>query len=219
MVSDERLAVPGYRDEPVPTVYLRQPGAADRIAVLLPGQGYTAEMPLFYYAEDVLIAAGADVLRVDYRYHQRPAFGQADQDERQRWLLTDATAVYRTARARRPEAEIVLVGKSLGTISIAHLLASESSAAAVRAVWLTPLLHLGSVRTQIIRSGARSLVAIGSADPVYEPAVLDQARAAGCAVVTVDGADHGFDIPGDVIASLRAVEAVVRDLEEFLRRA
>jgi hypothetical protein len=217
-MATEELRIAGFGGEPVPNAFRRQRGETAHLAVLLPGFAYTAEMPLFYYAENLLLAAGADVLRVDYRYHQRPGvrdLPEADQDRR---LLADAGAALGAALAQRPYRELTLVGKSLGTLAMAHLLGEEPAVERVRAVWLTPLLRVAAVREQARRLGPASLLAIGTADPHHDAGVLAEARAAGCGVVALEGADHGLDIPGDAVASVRAVEQVVRALATFLER-
>jgi fermentation-respiration switch protein FrsA (DUF1100 family) len=86
----------------------------------------------------------------------------------------------------------------------------------VGAVWLTPLLATERLRQQISQYGGPSLFVIGTADPQFDPAVLKQMQVAttGEAVI-VKNADHGMDIPGDPIASVRAVERVVEALGRF----
>jgi fermentation-respiration switch protein FrsA (DUF1100 family) len=86
----------------------------------------------------------------------------------------------------------------------------------VGAVWLTPLLATERLRQQISQYGGPSLFVIGTADPQFDPAVLEQMQVAttGEAVI-VKNADHGMDIPGDPIASVRAVERVVEALGRF----
>jgi len=220
VASGKSLAIAGYRGEPVPNTFRRQQGETARLAILFPGMGYTCDMPLFYYAENLLTEGGADVLRVEYAYGRRPDFGQAPKSEQQRWLLADATASYRAGLAQRPYQDVTLIGKSLGTLAMGHLLTTEErSASGTRAVWLTPLLRQASLRDQVRRHGGPSLFAIGTADPHYDPALLADVQAATRGeVVVVEGADHGFDVPGDALASVHAVEQVVRALMDFVAR-
>jgi hypothetical protein len=87
MATSTTLTIQGHRDEPVPNRLLRPEDAIDRLAVLLPGFAYTLDMPLFYYAEKLLLERGWDVLRVEYAYHKRPEFQTLSKPERDRWLL------------------------------------------------------------------------------------------------------------------------------------
>ena len=111
------------------------------------------------------------------------------------------------------------VGKSLGTVAMSHLLATDARFAQSRQVWLTPVLRNDEVRAQIRRSGPRALVAIGTADPFYDPAYLgDLQAAAKSRVVVVDGADHGLEIAGNVWQSLQILERVTRAIQAFVSK-
>ena len=217
MASTTTLSIQGYRGETVPNRFLRPEGAIDHLAVLLPGFGYTLDMPLFYYAENLLLKRGSDVLRVEYAYNKHPEFQTLPAPERHRWLLADTTAAWRAALGQRAYKRVVLIGKSLGTLAMGHLLTAPDPPASMGAVWLTPLLAEEPLRQQIRRYGGPSLFVIGTADPHFDPVVLEEMQVAtiGEAVV-VRNADHGIDIPGDPIASIRAVERVVAALSRFL---
>jgi predicted alpha/beta-hydrolase family hydrolase len=196
---------------------LRPEGAIDHLAVLLPGFGYTLDMPLFYYAENLLLERGWDVLRVEYAYNERLEFQNLPKPEQNRWLLTDTTAAWRAGLGQRTYERVVLIGKSLGTLAMGHLLTLPDPHPTVGAVWLTPLLTQERLRQQIQQYGGPSLFVIGTADPHFDPVLLEKMQVAtiGEAVV-VKNADHGMDIPGDPIASIRAVERVVETLGRFL---
>jgi dienelactone hydrolase len=131
--------------------------------------------------------------------------------------LEDTTAAWRTGLGRRTYERVVLIGKSLGTLAMGHLLTTADPPPNVGAVWLTPMLAEERLRQQIQQYGGPSLFVIGTADPHFDPVVLEQMQVAtiGEAVV-VKNADHGMDIPGDPIASVRAVERVVEALSRFL---
>ncbi len=217
MATSTTLTIQGYRDEPVPNRFQRPEGEIDHLAVLLPGYGYTLDMPLFYYAENLLLERGWDVLRVEYAYNTRPEFQTLPKPERDRWLLADTTAAWRAGQGQRTYERVVLIGKSLGTRAMGHLLTMPDPYPNVGAVWLTPLLGEERLRQQIQQYGGPSLFVIGTADSHFDPVALETMQVAtiGEAVV-VRNADHGMDIPGDPIASVRAVERVVEALGRFL---
>jgi predicted alpha/beta-hydrolase family hydrolase len=211
------LPITGYRDDPVPNQFRRAEGEIDHLAILLPGIGYNLDMPLFYYAEHHLIRQSWDVLRVEYAYNKRPEFQSLPAQDRARWLLTDVTAAYRAGRSQRDYAGFALIGKSLGTLAMGHLLTMEEPPQPVRAVWLTPLLGQERLRQQVIQYGGPSLFVIGTADAHYDAATLDEVRAAtnGEAVV-IAGAEHGMEIESDPVASVRALERIVEAPVRFL---
>jgi hypothetical protein len=217
MATSTTLDVTGYSGEPVPNRLLRPQGAIDRLAVLLPGIAYTLDMPLFYYAQHLLIEQGWDVLRVEYAYSERNAYRSLSDEERARWLFADATAAYRAGIVQRAYQEIMLIGKSLGTLAMGHLLTAERPTLPTRGIWLTPLIGLPVLREQIAEFGGRSLFVIGTADSHYDSEVFKSlCDATHGESVVIDGADHGMDIQGDPVASVRAMERVVEAMARFV---
>ncbi|MGH2561754.1 MAG: hypothetical protein ACRDJH_22025, partial [Thermomicrobiales bacterium] len=183
----ERLSITGHRGEPVPNELVRQDGKTDHLALLLPGFGYTCDMPLFYYAESLLLDAGVDVFRVEYAYNRREDFLDLPPDGQRAWLLDDVTAAFRSALSQRPYRDLTVIGKSLGTLAMGHLLTTEPPTARTRAVWLTPLLSEDRLRAQMMDFDGRSLLVIGVSDPHYDVAHIDELRTAGHDTVIIDG--------------------------------
>jgi predicted alpha/beta-hydrolase family hydrolase len=211
------LAITGYRDEPVPHTFLRQDEHARHVAILLPGIGYTCDMPLLYYPARLLLARGADVLRVEYTYQRREDFKTATADEQGRRVVADVTAACHAVLAQRDYEQITLVAKSLGTLALGPVLAADPRLARAHAVWLTPLLRIDHVRAGIARWGGHSLFVIGTADPYYDAAYLAEVQnATRGETVVLDGADHSLEIDGDVLRSLEALMQVMRALQHFL---
>ncbi len=220
MYSFKTLEIVGYRNEPVSNTFLRQDEAARELAIVLPGVGYTCHMPLLYYPTQVLLTRGMDVLWVEYNYIRRPDYRALSDAEQKQWLFTDVAAACQAALAQRSYQQVTLLGKSLGTVAMSHLLATDTRFAKSRWVWLTPVLRNDQVRTQILRSGSRGLVAIGTADPFYDPEYLaDLQAAAKSEVVVADGADHSLEVAGKVRQSLKILERVTRAIEEFVSNA
>ena len=217
MYGATTLAITGYRNEPVPHTFLRQDEHARHVAILLPGIGYTCDMPLLYYPSRLLLARGADVLRVEYAYQQRADFKTATADEQGRRVVADVTAACHAVLAQRDYEQITIVAKSLGTLALGPVLAADPRLARAHAVWLTPLLRIDHVRARIARWGGHSLFVIGTADPNYDAAYLAGVESAtGGEAVVVDGADHSLEIEGDVLRSLEALMQVMRVLQRFL---
>ncbi len=184
--------------------------------MLFPGLGYSAHMPLIYYAGRLLTAHGADVLRVEYAYANKPDFTGAPEAEQGRWLQSDATAAYEAALRQGSYQQVTLVGKSLGTLALGHLLATQRFDPTSQCVWLTPLLF-GPLVSQIKQTPHRALFVNGTADSYYLPKVLaDVRRAIGGESIVIRGANHSLEIPGDVARSIRALAAVMRKMQAFL---
>jgi hypothetical protein len=205
----------------VPNTFTRQEGETDHLGILLPGRGYTHQMPLLYYSSFLLSASGADVLGIDYSYSNRPDYAAASEGEKMRWLMADVTSACRAALGNRNYSRVTLAAKSLGTMVAAHLLTQEILPAGTDTIWLTPVLGHEAFTQQVERlrdRQGRSLIVIGTRDPYYNPDQLAQlADATGGETLVVEGADHSMEIKGDLYASLDAMEQVMRGVEAFLR--
>ena len=220
MYSSTTLDIRGHRGDAVPNTFFAQDSETHHLAFVFPRLGYTAHMmPVLSYPRR-LLERGADVLLVEYDYREQANLRMPRNPERNRWFFDDVAAACEAGLGQLPYSGVTLVGKSLGTLAKGHLLTAEARASeGTRAVWLTPLLRKDDLRARIRQYGGPSLFAIGTADPHYDPARLAEMReATGGAVVVVEGADHGLDVLGDVVASVKAVEQVFLALQGFLAR-
>jgi pimeloyl-ACP methyl ester carboxylesterase len=216
MATSVILPITGYHGRAVPNRLLRPRSPIDQLAVLLPGLGYTLDMPLFYYIQMMGLDAGIDVLRVETAYNRDPDFAAATDDEQVEWVTTDAKAAWHAALARTEYLAAVIVGKSLGTLAMSGLLDERTARnLTFHSVWLTPLLSETIVRQAIRWIGGRALVVIGDADPYYDPEILAQLNETGVQVVAILGADHGMNLPGDAVGSVRVLERVTAATLDF----
>ena len=220
MVERITLPVIGYHDLPVPNTFTRQATETEHVTVLWPGYGYRATMPALYYVEALLVAEGADVLRVETAYDTIEHAEEPGLEERYRWLVRDAEAAWDAVRALRGYKRITLVAKSISTLAIGYLLAERPELREAECVWLTPLLHDARLRAQIVAARPRSLFAVGTADRYYDAGHLTELEAAtGGTSIVIPGANHSLEIEGDVQASLAALARVMATVDEFLSAA
>jgi len=217
MYSIETLNITGCRNEAVPNTFFRQKAGTTHLAVLLPGLGYTSQMPVMYYPCLALLASGADVLRADYNYVRLPAFMALEPDERRKCATADATAILDAAITQRDYKKITLVGKSIGTFAMGHLITTVQVLPALQCIWLTPLLKHEQLLSQIKRIKHRALFVTGTADPYYDQKNLeDIIKATGGESIVIEGADHSMEISGNPSASLRALERITDGIVKFL---
>jgi hypothetical protein len=209
------LDIAGYKGQPVPNTLLWQEKPATHLGIVLPGYRHSADRSDLYYAAHILTDRGADVLRVEYAY-PRTNMMQLPDAEQDAWIAADARAACNKALAERPYEKITLIGKSLGTLGMGHLLADERLRGA-QCVWSTPLLGVPWLVERIREVKPRSMFIVGTADGHYKPDVLKQlVEATGGRATIIEGANHGLEIPGDIDRSLRAVEQIVHELQAFL---
>ncbi len=212
----QTLDIQGFGGEPVPNTFIRHDAETSHVSIVLPGFAYPAVLPGLHYPSHLLLTMGADLLAVNYDY-SRPELADISRDERRARLTEDTTAACNAALAQRDYDRITLIGKSLGTMAMVHLLVTDPRLAAAECVWLTPLLREDLLRSAIVRCRNRSLFVIGSADAHYDPALIDEVtEATGGRCLLLEGANHGLNVEGDVAASVRGMEKIVIAMERFL---
>jgi hypothetical protein len=213
------LPIFGCQELSVPNTFIRQSNDSQHLALVLPGMRYTVSAPALYYATSLLLEHEADVLLVEYEYFRQPDFQTVSGEERLQWISADVAAAYQAAISQRTYTRLTLIGKSLGTLAMGHLLSTAALPERVDAIWLTPLLRVEYVRQQILNCGHHSLLVIGTADPHYDAECLDEIQqSTGHEVLTIDGADHTFDLKDGVIPTIKVLEKLITDLEQFLAK-
>jgi len=210
------LEIHGYGGENVPNEFFRQPAGSSSLGVILPGVAYTSAMPLLYYAERLLIERGSDVLTVDYDY--RSMSRTASRPELEERLFMDTFQSLSVACGQHSYSSVLLVGKSLGTMAMAHLLESQRWPI-IATAWLTPILRREDVCHQLTTMSHRAFVAIGTDDGEYDEQLLHELEQRHSVdVCTIENANHSIDIVGDVPGSVAAVRTVMQRLQVFLER-
>jgi predicted alpha/beta-hydrolase family hydrolase len=211
------LTFQGFGGKPVPNLFLRQAKAATTLAVLYPGLNYTCDMPLLYYPANLLLQHGADVLEVKADYNQ-PAFQALPGDERLRWAYADASAALQAGRAQRQYNQVVLIGKSIGTLAMAALISAGQVDGAIL-IWLTPLLHQPVLVQAATGYQGPALFVVGTADSTYDAGELERIRSATQAeAIFVEGGDHRLEVEGELYLSLHRMEEILHGIQEFLLR-
>src|SRR5512139_2574000 len=133
------LPVSGYNSTSVPNRFFQQAKATRTLAIVLPGLNYTCDMPLLYYPTRLLVEHGADVLQV-YADYTLQAFQSRERVEQVAWLGQDAQGAVQAGMKQRPYDRLILIGKSIGTLSMAYLV-TQGGYATATTIWLTPLLR------------------------------------------------------------------------------
>lgn len=215
MAETARLPIRGYGDALVPNQFRKQDGNANGLAILLPGLGYTCDMPIFYYTELQFLVGGFDVLRVDYDYRQL-GFQPLSDPEHERRLVEDVVASFNVGVSQRSYDMVTIVGKSLGTLAMTHLAKSGVMSPSWRSVWLTPLLGHDAVWKAIQGRTAPSAVIIGTQDDHFDPvrlAALEMQK--NVTVITVEGGNHSLNAGETAGDSAQALADVIGQLDAF----
>ncbi|MET9909862.1 alpha/beta hydrolase [Streptomyces sp. NPDC006476] len=183
----------------VPT---RHAGASDRVAVVVPGVGYSPARPLLHFARAVLLRHGWTVQEVWWRIPGD--FSEFSVEERVAWVEGQVAAAVEAEGG----ACGLLLGKSLG--SLGSGVAAERN---LPAVWLTPVLTVGHVVGSLRRSQAPTLLVGGTADRMWDSGVVG---GLGHDVLEVPSADHSLELGDDVAGSVEVLRQVVARLDGFI---
>jgi hypothetical protein len=177
-------------------------GDPDRVALVVPGVGYSPARPLLHFARALLVQHGWTVQELWWRVPDD--FSQFTADDRTAWVEGQvAQAIEAEAGACR-----LLVGKSLG--SLACGIAADRN---IAAAWLTPLLTIDHVVRALQRAEAPTLLVGGSADKLWDSRIAESLRHD---VLEVPSADHALELAGDVAGSVDVLRQVVSRLDNFI---
>lgn len=180
----------GYTDWPTPTM-------SSGLVILLPGRGYTCQMPLLNFAGQVASSRGWAVREVNWE--------PSDQWGTQQVGRELAAAI------GDQQGPIRVIGKSLGTLAVPY--AAEHR---IDAVWLTPLLNLASVVQAIDAHPGRKLLFGGTGDTGSWDS--EAAASLSAEVLEVADVDHGLQAQDPVRTAEIHVE-VVRALDRWFAEA
>ncbi len=217
MYSFESIDIPGYDGKPVPNTYLKLKVPSEKLAIVFPGRGYTSQGPLLYYTINLLLENRVNVLSVDYNYMNISEYGSLEWGDKQKWLFADVGEAFKAATDLIDAELRILVGKSLGTLAIGHLLDTFSNTRKSTIIWHTPLIKMPHLVKQITRHKPHSLFVIGTSDPHYDKDLLCQVKGASNGkVIVVDDANHSMEVPGGVRDSLKVMTEIVEGIRQFL---
>jgi pimeloyl-ACP methyl ester carboxylesterase len=157
------------------------------------------------------------MLQVQYSYSKDPLYQSQDAGGQAAWLYADTMAACFAALSQGNYQRVTLIGKSLGTIVMAHLLGDKPEFAVAECIWLTPVLDDALTYDRLLKGGERGLVIIGTDDPYYTPdKVAALQGTANLTVQTYDHANHSLELPGDIPGSIRILEQFIAQIDQFL---
>jgi hypothetical protein len=184
-----------YDVKPGEVRVVRHGDSKDRVATILPGIGYTVDMPLLYYTGRALLQRGWAVDEVWWR----PA-----EDAIEEWATEQSQhLVQRITEAETP----LVVAKSLGTFAMPLCLGTRTAG-----IWLTPLLNNPRIASATADLDHRHLLVGGTADRAWVPALAEGSSATH---LSIDGANHSLE-HSDAEASVGVLAQVLRSISGFL---
>ncbi|MBR5370614.1 MAG: alpha/beta hydrolase [Oscillospiraceae bacterium] len=182
-----------------------------KLAVICPGIGYHADKPLLYYAAKLAKAQGCEILSVTYCDMPQKIRGDLG-------MMRDAAArAYAQTEAKLAAydpagyEEVLLIGKSIGTIAAAMYNAEHSLRA--RQILYTPLDETFS----FISPGSSCIAFVGDADPWSEIRKLQKSADAKQIPLSVySGCNHSLE-SGDILRDITILEDVMQKTAQFIQ--
>lgn len=203
------LNATGY-DAPVPNTHWTV--GSDTLLIMLPGMGYSNQMPLMFYLHQLALARKWDVLQVDYDYRDIPR--ETSAEEWSARMYADTHPLIEAALARGEYHHIVLAGKSIGTNVMTTLLRRGFDKSTAH-IWLTPLLRSKAVR-QAVMSTPKSVAVFGDEDFAIAEVNLGAIFQAGVQLIILPGGDHGMITKNGVPESIAGLAQIVFELDTWL---
>lgn len=217
--SITNLEIHGYEGRRIENRFFQQEGASETLGLIYPGLRYTSDMPLLYYTTKLLTERGSDVLQL-WADYTSPDYQSRPPKQRAAWLRADGQALLRAGQKQRNYSELVLIGKSIGTLILTELIIHGDMPKNSTLIWLTPLFHLEHVVEAARQSPGPALFIGGGQDPSYtQEGVAQITDLPNVTTIRIAGANHSLEIPGDLPRSLRAMEEIAQGIDNFLDKS
>ena len=182
----------------------------EKLAVVLPGAGYSYREPLLRFAIQALLQNGFSVLASHKIYGEDPAWNSLSSEAEARSVVAeDAIEFFRQVSQRFPRKLHTVVARSLGTYALACALEAET-ALPQQIIWQTPAL---GAKWPVMRTcGIRGLGILGTKDHYFSQALpaLPEDK------IIIDGANHGMEVEGDPIRSIEILKEVTLAMQRWL---
>lgn len=185
-----------------------------KLAILLPGAGYTTKSPLFHFAEEIFLNNHYDVLRVNYQYTDK-AYNEFTMKELHEAIVDDVRLVINEVLKGGSYQEFYLIGKSLGTIAMGNEMKRPEFSEA-KAIWVTPLLNQQDVINTMVNSENPAQCYIGDKDRYYSPGAYELLKTnPNLESTLLPGINHRLDCATDPLKSIDALKQIIAGIKNF----
>jgi hypothetical protein len=206
--------VPGFKEIEVPYLHIKQEEASNKLAIILPGLGYTSQAPLLHYSCGIFLHKGFNVLQVNYQYF-REEYKEFSKEELDEAVRKDANAVINEILKESSYEDFYLIGKSIGTISLSSEIKQERFKHA-KVIWLTPLIKRVDIKQSMLTSTQKGLCFIGDQDPIYNEDAFNQLhKNTNLTLRLIHGADHSLEYPEKPVESIDVLKNVIEEMAKF----
>ena len=180
-----------------------------KIAVILPGIGYTCDRPLLYYGGKLAQASGWETMRVPYSGFPEKVRGDAAKMRRSAEMALEQTEHLLRDTEWSQYDQILFIAKSVGTVVAAAY--AHAHGLHCRHILFTP------VEATLAAPVGPAVAFHGTADPWVETETLARlCLEANVPLYVTENANHSLET-GDVLLDVRNLETVMQQAEAFMR--
>jgi len=199
--------------EEFPFRWFEQKNGTGKLAIVLPGAGYTTQAPLLRYSTQLFYKEGFDVLHINYTL-SKEEMAVLNEKEFARKVEKSITKAIRG----RNYSHYSVAAKSVGTLALSQLLANLDMLKDAKLLWLTPLLQRDEVFQAMVNRKNEGLCIIGENDRhCFIPERVETLRnQPNLSVKLVDGGNHSLEIEGDPIRSIGILKEVISEIQQFV---
>ncbi len=131
----------------------------NRLAVIFPGIGYTADKPLLHYSRRIAERFGYETRIVPYSGFPKKVKGDKDKMRRSCEIALAQADEFLSALDLEPYEDVLFIGKSIGTVVAAAIAAKSPEKGKIRSIIYTPIEETFS------NPLGEAIVFTGSGDP------------------------------------------------------
>lgn len=184
----------------------------NKICFLLSGTGYTYDKPVLYYATQVAVERGYDVIQINYSFEE--SLFKESVEIISKTIYDMVKTVVDEILTKHSYYEIAFIAKSLGTLPIVNHYMQQPMELPTKYINLTPLLSLDECLGNLQKTNDSSLTVIGTADPHYDEGKVQ--LLVKHEVCIIPKANHSLDIEGNAMESLDNLKRIVEKVRVYL---
>ena len=205
----------GYKKMKIPYTLEGANEYTERLAIMLPGAGYTSQAPLFHYASSMFLESSIDVLKINYPYNG-PFYDDFSWEELSRAINHDVSAVLDHVLPDKGYRQYILLAKSIGTLSIESIL-DKTGTNETKAIWVTPLLKEERVANLLADSRQQTLCIIGDKDPHYISEQFERIKQNPFVTTRlISHMHHSLEREGHILESIDVLKSIINDIRDFI---
>ena len=180
-----------------------------KLAVILPGIGYTCDRPLLYYGGKLAQALGFEVLRVPYGGFPEKVRGDLEKMRQSADMALAQTEEMLKNVGWEQYGQILFIAKSVGTVVAAAY--THAHHLSCRHILFTPVEATFAVPVK------NAVAFHGTADPWAATETLKRlCREANVPLHITENANHSLET-GDVLLDIRNLQTIMAQAEAFMR--